>query len=88
MPYHIIHLAGGWWGATISAFNVESGEHQLVYNAGQEDESFEWADLGLLSNTELRCVEGWLAASTSTSACCRRSSTVQPLGVLRAPAYL
>ena len=83
-----IHLAGGWWGATISAFNGETGEHQLVYNAGQEDESFEWADLGLLSNTELRCVEPeWLAAA-QVPAATTCSWTDQPLGVLPAPPYL
>ena len=35
-------------------FNADSGEHQLVYNAGLEDESFEWADLADLSNEEIR----------------------------------
>ncbi|KAL4434798.1 hypothetical protein ABPG77_005325 [Micractinium sp. CCAP 211/92] len=45
---------GGWWAALISDYNAESGEHQLTYNAGQEDESYEWADLGQLGNEELR----------------------------------
>lgn len=46
--------AGGWWRALVSDFNGESGEHQLTYNAGQDDESYEWADLGELANEELR----------------------------------
>ncbi|KAL4423903.1 hypothetical protein ABPG75_001204 [Micractinium tetrahymenae] len=45
---------GGWWPALISDFNAETGEHQLTYNAKQEDETFEWADLGELSNEDIR----------------------------------
>ncbi len=54
LPLLFPFLAGGWWAALISDYNAESGEHQLTYNAGQEDESYEWADLGQLGNEELR----------------------------------
>ena len=47
---------GGWWAAEVTAYNAATGEHQLTYNAGQEDESFEWVDLGEISNEDLRCV--------------------------------
>ena len=46
--------AGGWWPAVITGYNEEMGEHQLTYNAGQEDESFEWVAVGEMSNEELR----------------------------------
>ncbi|KDD74897.1 hypothetical protein H632_c1003p0, partial [Helicosporidium sp. ATCC 50920] len=45
---------GGWWMAQISAFDPDKGEHQLTYNAGRSDESFEWADLAEFHDSELR----------------------------------
>jgi len=45
---------GGWWNAEIIAFNPTSGEHQIVYNKGSDDESFELVNLGKLDPKELR----------------------------------
>jgi hypothetical protein len=69
-PLILLPAAGGWWGADIVGFNADSGEHQLVYNAGQEDESFEWADLADLSNEEIRQA----AAAGSSSINSRRQT--------------
>lgn len=46
----------GWWVAEISNFNEKTGEHQLIYDKGGLDESFEWVDLSTLPTTELRQV--------------------------------
>ena len=45
---------GGWWNAVVSAFKPSTQEHQLTYNAGTLDESFEWVDLGELGDAEFR----------------------------------
>lgn len=45
---------GGWWDAQITGYNPDSKEHQLTYNVGKADESFEWTDLRELSNAEFR----------------------------------
>jgi hypothetical protein len=45
---------GGWWTATLTGYSPESCEHQLTYNKGQKDESFEWADLSEFHNNEIR----------------------------------
>ena len=39
----------------MAAYNPKAQEHQLVYNVGREDESFEWADLTEFHDSELRC---------------------------------
>ena len=45
---------GGWWDAHVTAFNSETKEHQLTYNRGKVDESFEWINLRELTNDEFR----------------------------------
>jgi hypothetical protein len=50
--------AGGWWSAEISGYNEETGEHQLTYNKGQEDESYEVGDLSEFHDEEIRWVPG------------------------------
>jgi len=45
---------GGWWTAEIVDYDPSSTSHQLVYNKGTTEESFEWVNLGSLSQDEIR----------------------------------
>jgi hypothetical protein len=45
---------GGWWDATVTDFNAETKEHQLTYNIGRPDESFEFVNLAELEDHEFR----------------------------------
>ena len=45
---------GGWWTAEIVDYDPSSTSHQLVYNKGTPEESFEWVNLGSLSQDEIR----------------------------------
>ena len=45
---------GGWWNAEIISYDATNGEHQIVYNKGAPDESFEWTCLGNLDRDEIR----------------------------------
>ncbi|KAK9821217.1 hypothetical protein WJX81_001314 [Elliptochloris bilobata] len=46
--------SGGWWEATVGAWDAASARHRLVYHAGSLQESEEWRDLGELGAAELR----------------------------------
>lgn len=45
---------GGWWRAEIIDFDLDTHYHQILYNRGLPDESFEWIDMASLSSEELR----------------------------------
>jgi len=45
---------GGWWDATVTDFNAETKEHQLTYNVGRPDESFEFVNLAEVDDREFR----------------------------------
>jgi hypothetical protein len=45
---------GGWWNAEVLNYDGATKKHQLVYNKGQVDESFEWIDLAELKPEEIR----------------------------------
>lgn len=45
---------GGWWRAEIINFDPDTKHHQILYNRGLPDESFEWVDMAGLSSKELR----------------------------------
>ncbi|KAG7673970.1 hypothetical protein Ndes2526B_g02554 [Nannochloris sp. 'desiccata'] len=45
---------GGWWDATVTDYNAETKEHQLTYNVGRPDESFEFVNLAQVNDREFR----------------------------------
>ncbi len=45
---------GGWWPAEIVNFDTTNEHHQVLYNKGLPDESFEWIDMAKLGPEELR----------------------------------
>lgn len=54
-PMQTPRPAGGWWGATITAYDAQTGEHELTYKAGRAGEMSVWTALGQLGSDELRC---------------------------------
>ena len=51
---HMIICTGGWWSAELTSYDPETGEHQLTYNKGLPDESYEVADLSEFHDEEIR----------------------------------
>ena len=48
---------GGWWRAEIVNFDPTTQNHQILYNQGQADESFEWIDMASLGSQEIRFID-------------------------------
>jgi len=49
---------GGWFPGIVSDYNAADGTHCIVYDMGEDDESFEWFNIRLGSRDEVRVLPG------------------------------